>query len=252
MVRKTRRLAKKAEPTGSASASAALTIPQLRKSFEHIEKFVQKKVLHMSEKEGLKAFCKEWKKTFGTISEESAKDYLQYMRSHNKTQKGGAVTVLSPAGLGYEMSQPSGLGVANPSYPAYLSGGFLPPPMDSVAATCGKPSAFLPPAADTGSNAWVPMKGGGRSRSRRISKKHKSQQQQNKQAQRGGSLGTVLSEFLTRPFGMGSPPTMLQDVGHRLSGQAGLASPRPEINTISFTQPPTVFNASIGAVPRLA
>ena len=202
----------------------------------------------MSEKEGLKAFCKEWKKTFGTISEESAKDYLQYMRSHNKTQKGGAVTVLSPAGLGYEMSQPSGPGV---SYPAYLSGGFLPPPMDSVAATCGKPSAFLPPAADTGSNAWVPMKGGGRSR--RVSKKHTSKHKsQHKQAQRGGSLGTALSEFLTRPFGMGSPPTMLQDLGHKLSGQPGLASPRPEINTFSFTQPPTVFNASIGAVPRLA
>lgn len=237
MVRKTRKLSKKVEP------SAALTIPQLRKSFEHIEKFVKTKVLHMSEKEGLKAFCKEWKKTFGTISEESAKDYLQYMRSHNKTQKGGAVTVLSPAGLGYEMSQPSGPGV---SYPAYLSGGFLPPPMDSVAATCGKPDAFLPPAADTGSNAWVPMKGGGRSR--RVSKKQKKHKSQ----QHGGSLGTAFSEFLARPFGMGSPSTMLQDAGHRLSGQTGLASPRPEINTPSFTQPPTVFNASIGAVPRLA
>jgi hypothetical protein len=240
MVRKTRKLSKKVE------SSAALTIPQLRKSFEHIEKFVQKKVLHMSEKEGLKAFCKEWKKTFGTISEESAKDYLQYMRSHNKTQKGGAVTVLSPAGLGYEMSQPSGPGVTNPSYPAYLSGGFLPPPMDSVAATCGKPNAFLPPAADTGSNAWVPMKGGGRRGPR------KSKKQKQKQKQSGGSLGTALSEFITRPFGMGSPSTMLQDAGHRLSGQTGLASPRPEINTLSFTQPPTVFNASIGAVPRLA
>lgn len=235
MVRKTRKLSKKTDP--SASASAALTIPQLRKSFEHIEKFVQKKVLHMSEKEGLKAFCKEWKKTFGEISEESAKDYLQYMRSQqNKhTQKGGAAA--AGAGLGYEMSQPSGPGV---SYPAYLSGGFLPPPMDSVAATCGKPNAFLPPAADTGSNAWTPMKGGGR-RARRISKKQ----------QKGGSLATAFSEFITRPFGMGSPPTMLQDAGHRLSGQTGLASPRPEINTPSFTQPHTVFNASIGAVPRL-
>ena len=244
MVRKTRKLSKKIEPT-----SAALTIPQLRKSFEHIEKFVKTKVLHISEREGLKAFCKEWKKTFGEISEESAKDYLEYMRSHNKTQKGGAVTVLSPAGLGYEMSQPSGPGVAPLSYPAYLSGGFLPPPMDIVAATCGKPNAFLPPAADTGSNAWVPMKGGGR-RARRVSKKHKKEHKQ-EQKQKGGSLGTAFSEFLARPFGMGSPPTMLQDAGHRLSGQTGLASPRPEINTLSFTQPPTVFNASIGAVPRL-
>jgi hypothetical protein len=246
MVRKTRKLSKKVYASASASASATLTIPQLRKSFEHIEKFVKTKVLHMSEKEGLKAFCKEWKKTFGEISEESAKDYLQYMRSHN-TQKGGAVTVLSPAILGYEMSQPSGPNVANPSYPAYLSGGFLPPPMDSVAATCGKPNAFLPPAADTGSNDWVPMKGGGRRRPR-VSKKQNKQ----KQKQRGGSLGTAFSEFLSRPFGMGSPSSMLQDAGHRLSGQTGLASPRPEINTLSFTQPPTVFNASIGAVPRLA
>jgi hypothetical protein len=236
MVRKTRKTSKSV-----SVAEDAITIPQLRKSFEHIEKFVLKKVLHMSEKEGLKAFCKEWKKTFGTINEKSAKDYLQYMRSHqNKyTQKGGAVTVLSPAGLGYDMSQPSGPGVTNPSYPAYLSGGFLPPPMDSVAATCGKPSAFLPPAGDTGSNKWSTMKGG-----RRSSRKQKK-------SQHGGSLGTAFSEFLARPFGMGSPPTMLQDAGHRLSGQTGLASPRPEINTPSFTQPPTVFNASIGAIRRI-
>jgi hypothetical protein len=236
MVRKTRKTSKSV-----SVAEDAITIPQLRKSFEHIENFVQKKVLHMSEKEGLKAFCKEWKKTFGTINEKSANDYLQYMRSHQKkyTQKGGAVTDLSPAGLGYDMIQPSGPGVTNPSYPAYLSGGFLPPPMDSVAATCGKPSAFLPPAGDTGSNKWSTMKGG-----RRSSRKQKK-------SQHGGSLGTAFSEFLARPFGMGSPPTMLQDAGHRLSGQTGLASPRPEINTLSFTQPPTVFNASIGAVPRI-
>ena len=239
MVSKTRKLKKASEK--------ALTIPQLRKAFEHIDRFVESKVLRLSEKEGISEFRKEWKRTFGEISEESARDYLQYMRTRSSKSKihkqsGGAVTVLSPASLGYDMR--GGESDAALSYPAYVSSGFLAPPMDSVAATCGKPDAFLPPAADTGSNAWTPMAGGGRSRSRK-SKTRKAKKQA------GGGIGTSFSEFIARPFGMGSPPTMSQDFGKILTGYNGFPSPRPEINNLPFTQPTTIFNASISPTTRL-
>lgn len=245
MVSKTRRIKNK---KGSPSA-AALTVPQLRKAFEHIDRFVESKVLRLSEKEGLVAFRKEWKKTFGEISEESARDYLQFMRTRGakakakaQAQSGGAVTVLSPASLGYDMR--GGDESAKLSYPAYVSSGFLAPPMDSIAATCGKPDVFLPPAADTGSNAWTPMAGG---RRRRLNSK--TRKASRKQA--GGGLGAAFAEFVARPFGMSSPPSILQDAGKLATGYNGFPSPKPEINNLPFTQQPTVFNASINPVSRI-
>jgi hypothetical protein len=242
MVSKTRKI-KKAQP----SSQNSLTIPQLRKAFEHIDRFVESKILRLSEKEGLVEFRKEWKRTFGEISEESARDYLQYMRTrasktNTHSQKGGAVTVLSPASLGYDMR--GGQSDAALSYPAYVSSGFLEPPMDSVYATCGKPSAFLPPAADTGSNKWTPMAGGRRQGGRK-SKTRKAK------TQKGGSVGTSFAEFMARPFGMGSPPSILQDAGKLATGYNGFPSPKPEINHLPFTQPSTVFNASISPVTRI-
>ena len=62
---------------------AMLTVPQLRRAFEHIDRFVERKVLRLSEKEGVAAFRKEWKKVFGQISEESAKDYLDIVRKRS-------------------------------------------------------------------------------------------------------------------------------------------------------------------------
>jgi hypothetical protein len=240
MVTKTRKLKKVSEK--------AMTIPQLRKSFEHIDKFVESKVLRLSEREGISEFRKEWKRTFGEISEESARDYLQFMRTKHasKKQTGGAVTVLAPASIGYDMRG----GEATLSYPAYVSAGFMEPPKDSITATCGQPNAFLPPAADTGSNAWTPMTGGGGSRSRSRKDTNKSRKSMTRKKQAGGSIGTAFSEFMARPFGMGSPPTMSQDLGKLATGYNGLPSPKPEINSLPFTQQHTVFNGGINPVTR--
>ena len=224
MVSKTRKSAQK----------GTLTVPELRRAFEHIDRFVDTKVMRLSEKEGVAAFRKEWKKTFGQISEKAAKDYLHYMRSTSTAhkQKGGAVTVLSPAPLGYDMRG----GEGGPSVPPYIGGG-LALPMDSQ-MTASRGAEFGLPAAGLGDNTQK----GGKRKTRKTRK------------QKGGALpsfGTALAEFVARPFGMSAPPTPAQDAQTLMRGYNQFASPRPEVNDMSLTQGRTVFNATISPVSRM-
>jgi hypothetical protein len=225
MVSKTRK--------AKAKTIKSLSVPELRRAFEHIDRFVDTRVLRLSEKEGVAAFRKEWKKTFGQISEKAAKDYLHYMKStSSRKQKGGAVTVLSPAALGYEMRG----GEGGPSVPPYVAGG-LALPMDSQ-MSASRGVEFPLPAADTGSNDWKPQAGG----------KRKTRKQ------RGGALpsfGTALAELVSRPFGMGAPPTASQDAQMLMKGYNQFPSPRPEINDIGVTHSKTLFNASISPVSKM-
>ena len=224
MVSKTRKA-----KSNLSSPIKSLSVPELRRAFEHIDRFVDTKVMRLSEKEGIAAFRKEWKKTFGQISEKAAKDYLHYMRSTSKKQKGGAVTVLSPASLGYEMRA----GEGGPSVPPYVAGGLAPPADSQI----GAPRAFPLPAAGLGDNAF--QKGGKRRKTRK---------------QKGGALpafGTALAEFVSRPFGMGAPPSASQDAQTLMRGYNQFSSPRPEVNDLSLTQGKTVFNAAISPVSRM-
>jgi hypothetical protein len=224
MVSKTRKVSKEKKNI--------LTVPELRHAFEHIDRFVERKVMRLSEKEGVAAFRKEWKKVFGQISEQSAKDYLQVMRNGAKrSQKGGAVTILSPAAIGYEMRA----GEGGPSVPPYVAGGLALPADSQIGPS--RAADFPVPAVGTGSN-----QAGGRRRKTR-SKKSKRQQ--------GGALpsfGTALAEFVSRPFGMNSPPTASQDGQMLMKGYNQFSSPRPEINDINIVPSRTIYNASISPV----
>lgn len=221
MVSKTRKLVKK----------GSLTVPELRRAFEHIDRFVDTKIMRLSEKEGIAAFRKEWKKTFGQISEKAAKDYIHFMKSTAKPQKGGAVTIISPASIGYEMRDADG----GPSVPPYVVGG-IDPPADSQIG----PARYFPlPAVGLGDNT-VSQKGG----------KRKTR----KQRQRGGALpsfGTALAEFVSRPFGMSAPPTAAQDAQAMMRGYNQFSSPRPEVNDLNIGQGRTVYNAAISPVSRM-
>jgi hypothetical protein len=230
MVSKTRKVSK-------GQKNNIHTVPELRRAFEHIDKFVERKIMRLSEKEGVAAFRKEWKKVFGQISEQSAKDYLQVMRNGAKrSQKGGAVTILSPAAIGYEMRA----GEGGPSVPPYVTRG-LELPADSQIGP-SRAADFPVPADSTGSNA---VQAGGRRRKTR-SKKSKRQQ--------GGALpsfGTALAEFVSRPFGMGAPPSPSQDAQMLMKGYNQFSSPRPEINDLSMVKGTTIYNATISPVSKM-
>jgi len=233
MVSKTRRVKKHSGPK-------PMSILQLRKAFEHIDRFVDSKVSKLSEKEGLAAFCKEWKKTFGKeVSQVIARDYLQFVSvNKRRTQKGGAY---SPAPIGYDLTTPTNGTVAVPPYATYAASGMSPMAsvnQDSVASSCGSPNAFLPPSPDVQSNTFV-AKGGKRKTRRGKEKK-----------QRGGGLGTAFAEFVSRPAGMNSPPGTAQDLQMMSKGYNEFASPRPEINPIPAPYNPIIYNASINPISR--
>jgi hypothetical protein len=221
-VKKTRKV------RGSKEKKGYMTIPEVRRSLEHIHSYVK---THPT----VSAFRKEFKKVFGTeISEKSASEYLSVVSLEKGRQHGGAQLV-NPASVGYEMAP----GSNNPSYLPYVAGG-VQLPVDSVARTCGQ-NCFLPPAAGLGSNTF--QKGGKRNtRKTRKGKQH------------GGAfptLQTAFSEFLNRPLGMGSPPSAGQDLTMLAKGYNQFASPRPEINNPVIPTPTPVYNASIAPVSRM-
>ena len=219
-VRKT----KKSSKTASKSAKTAhMTVPELRRAFEHIHKLSQKGV-------SVAEFCKEWKKVFGTVlTQKVASEYLDFVQQNKASQKGGAY---SPAPLGYEMGP--GAPTAGPSVPAYVAGG-LSLPADSVAASCGK-NPFLPPAASMGSN--LIQKGG--KKTRKVKK------------QRGGaaSLQTAFAELIQRPFSMSSPPSIGNDAMMLTKGYNQFNSPRPEIHNPVIPMPTTLYNGTITPITR--
>jgi hypothetical protein len=217
-VKKTR----KAPKGTKADKKDYMTIPEVRRSLEHIHSYVK---THPT----VAAFRKEFKKVFGTeISEKSASEYLSVvsLEKGRGSQHGGA------ASIGYDMTPGSG----GPSILPYVAGG-VQLPVDSVARTCGQ-NCFLPPAADLGSNVF--QKGG-----RRNTRKSRKQ--------KGGafpSLGTALSEFVSRPFGMSSPPSIGQDLTMLAKG-GQFASPRPEINNPVIPTQTHIYNGSIAPVSKM-
>jgi hypothetical protein len=229
-VRKTKKGTKtsKAKTTNSTKETTLMTVPELRRAFEHIHALSNKGA-------SVTEFRKEWKKVFGTeLSEKAASEYLDFVTKNKTTQKGGAQT-MSPASLGYEMAP----GQGTPSVPAYVAGGF-PLPSDSVYKTCGT-NPFLPPAESMGSNAVTHTQKGGK-RTRKAKK------------QQGGAfptLQTAFSEFMQRPFAMNSPPSAGNDLMMLQKGYNQFSSPRPEINTPYIPQGTTIYNASIAPVSKL-
>ena len=195
-----------------------VTIPKLRKAFERIEHFALTKVSKLPEKEGIKLFRNEWKKTFGKdLTPELAKDYLYFLKLNKGSQNGGAY---SPAPIGYDMAG-GDKAPSVPPYVTYAEGGMRP--VDSFTQSCGSKSAFLPPAI------------GGKRKTR-------------KRKQTGGGVLSSFSEFLSRPVGMSAPPSQLQDVQMLVKGYPYFPSSRPEINDVNIPPRQISYNATINPI----
>jgi hypothetical protein len=230
MVRAVARKTKKAAKTQKESG---MTVPELRRAFEHVERWTK---THSGDVEGFQAM---WKKVFGKeVSKDAAKDYLDFVKAKGGKQSGGG-QVMSPAPLGYDLR--AGADIPYGSFPKYVSDGFGFANMDSLTAMSGKEDITPKLPADLGSN----LVGGARKARLRKTRRAKKQS--------GGGLpafSTAVAEFLTRPFGMGSPPSASQDAQMLSKGLNTLPSPRPEINDLEFTPKPTIYNASINPVSR--
>ena len=224
MIRKTRKLGK----------NKALTIPQLRRSIEHIDAFVARKGNDVT------AFRKEWKKTFGKeVSLKAAKEYLEIvLKRKGQGQSGGM------APLNYELGAG---GDASPSVPPYVSGGFGFANNDGFASSCGKEDITPVPHPRLGSNLVGGGKGGKGKKTRKGRKGRKDRKDQ-----RGGALPIMsqlsnnFAEFLSRPvIPMSSPPSMAQDMQMLSKGYNGLASPLPQNPSFNFAQTPPIYNTYV-------
>jgi hypothetical protein len=228
MVRKTRR------HTSSKKTKGIHSIPELRRSFEHIEEYVDRKIaLKESKEQIVKDLRKEWSKVFfkelnkksaeAMVSEKLNKKHTSRHRTLRKRGGAGAQlanTATPIAGAPNDYTTRQGVYLAPGqiptaaghlplsdgakssfgSYVQYVDKGFWnPEPGQSYDPVPGQPPWPVPPVG-MGSNAVHfanAVKGGSRNRSRK--------------ARRGGSMGALLSQAFTHPISASSPPSILQD-----------------------------------------
>jgi hypothetical protein len=226
----------------------ALTIPELRRAFEHIELFA------MTHKDDVKALQEEWKKVFyKELDKQSAEAYLQHVKTLKRgrtLRKSKQVTTGGASPLGgapIDYTTRPGLyispGINQGSYaqvPAYVASGFWNPEMGiSYDPVKGQPS-WPVPYASTGSNlvtggtaatnvaaakpvitggdcgscgscAMLPISGGKRNTRRKL--------------RRGGDLKSYLQGMGMRTFGSSVPMTRAQSLEAKFNGTFAGDSP---------------------------
>jgi len=201
-----------------------MTIPQLRKAFDHMESY-STSLLHKAKGKDMaskrKAFQKEWLRVFKRPVDDKAADaYLMFeAKRGSRKQRGGAA--LSGAPLEY--TDRPGLVQEGPyaAFPAYLDKGLdayaTKFNQDSISSQCGKVDTTPKIAANMGSNQV-----GGRRR-------------RNTRKQMGGF--PTLSEFSTalsfRPLLASNPTTAFFDAQMAAKGQ-----PLPPSSSANTANPP--------------
>jgi hypothetical protein len=216
-----------------------LTIPELRRAFEHVENFVVANMM-MPRKELVEAFQKEWHLTFHKeLDRADAEAYVDHVKTMHKvteamtrkrrhSQKGGAVAPLAGAPLDYT-TRP-GLyitpGVNQGSYalvPAYVDKGFWnPEPAHSYDPVPGQTRFPTLTPAGMGSNLVGGVRKAQKGRRRTL---------------RGGATFldaglTAGKQLLMRPIPSSQPPSALQDAQTAAFGQP--LGPSPEASQPAY------------------
>jgi hypothetical protein len=245
--------------------SSSMTIPQLRKAFDHIESF-SVGLLRRERDAGKrrKAFQEEWMKVFHRPVDDKAADaYLQFeskkARKGGKTrkQKGGAA--LSGAPLDYS-TRPGIYGVYG-TFPEYISAGFstFGDATNKMAIQEGCNSAaeaakFQPPYTGFGAPSLMSQKGGKSRRSRSKSKKTKGKGRKGQtRRQRGGapSFGEFASAASFRPLTSSAPPSQLYTSMMEWKGAPAYPSSAPNTGSPPY-QPykPMTTTTTAGVISR--
>jgi len=220
MVRITRRHNKKNKH--QSSKKGIFTIPELRRSFEHIESFVDEKIkLNISKEQLIKDLQKEWAKVFfKDLDKKSAEAFIINKLSKNKSgyrktakkYKGGGILPLSGSPNDYVTRQGIYLspgqipntqghlegGVSNfGSYVQYVDKGFWnPEPAKSYDPVEGQ--TRYPTSVPVGMGDNTVIRGGG-------NKKRHSRRA-------GGGVGSLLSQAFMHPISSSSPSGNLQNM----------------------------------------
>lgn len=212
MARKTRKRA------ASAASKGVSTIPELRRSFEYVEKAVDDMIhSHDSREEMIRSLRKEWRQVFHReLSKEMAEAFIEHRVQEKKDQPS--------AHRRRRHTQRHTGGMAPLDYTTragvYLAPGQIPTAQGHLPLSSGAASAFgsfteyiskgfwNPEIAPPGEAQWpVPMKGGARARKPR-------------RTTGGNLLSSSLSQAFMRPFGSSDDgvPSVLSDMQRMYNG----------------------------------
>jgi hypothetical protein len=214
-----------------------LTIPQLRKSLDHITEYTEQLVSSgtTSVKQGAVAFTSEWQKVFGKrLDTSTAENYIKHMmdmqkakgkaksksttrRKSGRGQRGGAQdTLLTGAPMDY-ITRP-GVDLPYGNFLPYVKSGFWNPEQPHASEYSEFKTVL--PYVGTGSNK---MSGGGLI----------------------DTITNATSAILTRPFVAQNPPSVQQDV---MSSWKGLPlGPGPD--SYQATWKPTIAPGATLNIP---
>lgn len=248
-------------------SSKALSIPQLRKSFDHIDSWVETHLSRKSLKELVPAFQSEWKKTFHhDVNAKAAEAYLAIKHrsgsKKTKKQRGGSAAPLAGAPLDY-MTRQGVYGVYG-NFPQYVSSGlsfYNQINQDSLTAACGTENITPKLPADMGSNEV--QKGGkrsGKASRKSLKKGRKTRKQRGGGSQLQNDLATVratLDVMGSRPFPGTVPPSNAFITEMGLKGvTVGPAHPSNQTFTpqpydpAGYKNAPTLINANLSSQVR--
>ena len=221
-----------------------MTIPELRKAFEHVETFVE---LHckLPKAELVKQFKQVWKQTFKKeIQTKEAEAYVEHAlnviahkKPHHRRHSGGAQVLTGGPAFAAETRPGEYIsgGVNQGSYaqvPAYVDRGFRN-------AEIGR--QYDPVPGQTAYPAATPY-GMGSNRVTGGTRKRK-----NKKNQSGGSLLGAATQFFMRPtFSATPPPNVLDN-----ATTAWMAKPLPQGPDPSQTRLPYLSNLTGVGAPTL-
>ena len=209
----------KAKSKTRKHSKKVMTVPQLRRAFEYIDK--------VSKTQSVDGFRKEWKKTFGKeISRSAAQEYL----TMKAKMRGGA---LSPAPLDYDLR--AGADLPYGSFNKYVSNGF----------------GFANESPSVNDNAPVVLPAG--MGSNKVGGKRKTRKHS------GGGFFDSLSAALSRPINTSItsiPDTpanvlMMSAKGYPTGTGGVYDSPRPEIPAFHYPSAGPSFAAYISPSSRL-
>lgn len=189
--------------------SSMMTIPQLRKAFDHIEVYTAGLIGREKDmKKRRKAFQEEWMKVFHrSVDDKSADAYLQFeakkSKKGSKTRKMKGGAALGGAPLDYS-TRPGIYGVYG-NFPEYISNGFATfgdaTNKMGIQENCNSPvqaASFPPPYTGFGAASLVSQKGGSKKKGKKGTRKLK-----------GGAFPSI-SEFASaasfRPLAATAPP----------------------------------------------
>ncbi len=223
------------------SKQKGMSIPQLRRSFEHIQQYVKKTDYDVAK------FRKEWKKVFSKdVSQSAARDYLSYMKERSMKHEGGAQEG-GMAPIDYQLR--AGIDGVYGQFPAYVAGGFGFANHDSFRMGCGIEDNSPRVPASLGSNL-VTKGGGNQKKKRHMTKRRK---------QKGGamfplpSLSTATSELLQRPIFSSAPPSTLQSTQVDWKGMNPLPVGDPSSNPLVHVKAidPSVYTSSASPLSKV-